>query len=286
MTMRVQILLGGLPALLVLFLAWMWWPRGPAPPLLREDPRLTPTTAYHNVRPEVKYVGTEVCAGCHVDKFETYRRHPMGRSSALVSQAAPVERYDPQARNPFEKLDFQVLCERQGLRTIHKEIQRNPQGQVVMEFAAEVKVAIGSGTRGRTYLIDRDSYLFQSALSWYAQPGVWDLTPGFAIVEQFERPAKLECLFCHCNQVDAVPHTLNRYRPPIFQGQVRQGDWPLEDRGPVPLSNLAIGCERCHGPGELHVELRRRGAGVEGVDDTIVNPRDLPRALREGVCQQ
>lgn len=280
---RLQILLGGLLGLLVLFLVWKRWPGDSAAPSRRPDPRLTPTTAYRNLRPQVNYVGTEVCAQCHRDKVETYRRHPMGRSFAPVSQAAPLERYDSHAHNPFEKLGYQFLVERfplplptpaaqvrgqgEGFGMTHKEMRRNPQGQVVMEFAAEIHYAIGSGTRGRTYLIDRDGYLFQSPLSWYSQPGVWDLTPGFAIVEHFERPAKLECLFCHCNQVDAVAQTLNRYRPPIFRGQ-------------------AIGCERCHGPGALHVELRRRGDVVEGVDDTIVNPRDLPPAVREGVCQQ
>jgi predicted CXXCH cytochrome family protein len=264
---RVQLIAVGLLTLLVLFSAWKWWSCGPASLPLAKDPRLTPATAYRNLRPEVKYVGDEACAACHLDKAETYRQHPMGRSFALVSRAAPVERYDPQAHNPFGKLDFQFLVERQGPHVIHKERRRSPQGQVVTEFAAEVQYAIGSGTRGRTYLIQRDGYLFQSPVSWYSQPGVWDLTPGFALVEHFERPAKVECLFCHCNQVDAVAHTLNRYRPPIFQGQ-------------------AIGCERCHGPGELHVELRQRGDWVTGVDDTIVNPRDLPPALREGVCQQ
>ena len=58
--------------------------------------------------------------------------------------------------------------------------------------------------------------------------------------------------------------TLNRYEPPIFQGH-------------------AIGCERCHGPGELHVE---RGGVSAGPDLTIVNPGRLAPALRESVCQQ
>jgi Flp pilus assembly protein TadD len=224
----------------------------------------------------VKYVGTEVCAKCHADKFETYKQHPMGRSFAPVSEAAPVERYDAQARNPFEKVDFQFLVERQGPGVIHKEMRRDPGGKVVLESAAPVQYAMGSGARGRAYLVRRDDYLFQSPLSWYSQPGVWDLAPGFTVVEHFERPAKLECLFCHCNHAEAVPDTLNRYRP-LFQ---------VPKAGRSPISSQAIGCERCHGPGELHVELRRRGDGVEGVDDTIVNPRDLAPAVREGVCQQ
>jgi tetratricopeptide (TPR) repeat protein len=57
---------------------------------------------------------------------------------------------------------------------------------------------------------------------------------------------------------------LNRYEPPVFQGH-------------------AIGCERCHGPGALHVNPAERSAES---DLTIVNPADLPPTLRESVCQQ
>jgi hypothetical protein len=47
---------------------------------------------------------------------------------------------------------------------------------------------------------------------------------------------------------------------------------------------LAIGCERCHGPGELH---SRRPQTLDAKDLTIVNPVDLkPPALREAVCEQ
>src|SRR5207302_405536 len=46
------------------------------------------------------------------------------------------------------------------------------------------------------------------------------------------------------------------------------------------FDGFAIGCQRCHGPGELHVASR----GTE--KDTIVNPRHLEPALREAVCEQ
>jgi predicted CXXCH cytochrome family protein len=61
-----------------------------------------------------------------------------------------------------------------------------------------------------------------------------------------------------------VAGTLNRYETPIFQGH-------------------AIGCERCHGPGALHVN--QTGPPAEP-DLSIVNPADLAPALRESVCQQ
>src|SRR5207249_352631 len=52
------------------------------------------------------------------------------------------------------------------------------------------------------------------------------------------------------------------------------------------FQGYAIGCERCHGPGEVHVRERESHAEVKGFDDTIVNPSRLEPVLREGVCQQ
>ena len=258
-----------LSACLALVLWRPWQPR-PQPSSIRprqslpSDPRLTFSTPWRNVRPEAHYVGDHVCAECHGDIEATYRRHPMGRSFAPVSQAAAVERYDRAAGNPFEKDGFEFLVERRDNRVFHRELRRDSQGGTVLDVPVEVQFAIGSGTRGRSYLINRDGYLFQSLLSWYSQPAVWDFTPGFVVREQFERPAQAACLFCHCNQVQPVADTVNRYRVPIFHG-------------------YAIGCERCHGPGELHVQSVQRGEQTPG---TIVNPGRLVPALREAVCQQ
>src|SRR5438445_5546408 len=182
------------------------------------DPRLTFPTPYRNVRPGIHYVGESACAECHADVAATYRLHPMGRSLAPVSEAAAVERYDQAARNPFEKDGFQFLVERQDGHVFHREFLRDSQGRTVQTYAAEIGFAIGSGTRGRSYLIDREGYVFQSLVSWYSQPGVWDLTPGVQIREQFERPAEPSCLFCHSNQVEPVAGTVNRYQQPVFRG--------------------------------------------------------------------
>jgi hypothetical protein len=261
----------------IAILLWRLWPFSAprtaprAPQLSPVDPRLTYPTPYRNVRPEVRYVGDRVCAECHGDIAETYRRHPMGRSLAPIAQADPVERYDQAAGNPFEKEGFQFLVERRDGRVFHKELYHDVQNGATLELATEeVHFAVGSGRRGRTYLINHDGYLLQSPLSWYSEPGIWDLTPGVQVREQFERPAQPSCLFCHCNQVEPVADTVNRYRSPIFRGH-------------------AIGCERCHGPGELHVQPPSPERGKDSrmnEKGTIVNPGRLAPALRDAVCQQ
>lgn len=232
------------------------------------DPRLTYAGPYRNVRPDVKYVGDKACAGCHVEHDQSYHKHPMGRSYAPVLSATPIERYDSAAFNPFDWGEFRYRVEKQGTVVRHVETVTDKAGAVRGETAANVAFAVGSGRNGRAYLIDRDGYLFASPLTWYPQSSRWDLSPGYQKQNvHFGRPITPDCLFCHANSADPVAHTTNQYRHATAHAS-------------------AIGCERCHGPGELHVAARQAGKADGSLDDTIVNPAKLDHALREAVCRQ
>jgi Flp pilus assembly protein TadD len=232
---------------------------------VHQDP--PPALVYRNTALEVQYKGDASCAACHPDQSEAFHHHPMSRSLAAVAIAGPMEHYDASAGDPFAREGYQFSVERRDGKVIHRDLRRDAQGRIITEFATEIAFAIGSGARGRTYLVQWDGFLFQSPISWFSNQSTWDLTPGFHAQEHFDRPAQVQCLFCHCNQVEPVPHTLNRYRVPIFRGE-------------------SIGCERCHGPGELHVLQRERGVAPDKIDDTIVNPRRLEPGLRDSVCHQ
>jgi tetratricopeptide (TPR) repeat protein len=131
----------------------------------------------------------------------------------------------------------------------------------------DVHYVIGSGTRGYSYLSDRDGYLFQTPISWYSQKQAWDLSPGFGRSTSTGRAVMADCLFCHANRAGAVEGTVNHYRQPVFDGH-------------------AIGCQRCHGPGEVHLAGPGSARGSQGADLTIVNPKWLDPALRDAVCEQ
>jgi len=243
------------------------------------DPRLTFPTVYRNVRPDVKYVGDQACAECHAAHFDSYQHHPMGQAMAPSADATPIERYDKASHNPFvgkwsgrsgAPLEF----------ALNYVIERRPDGMVQREWAADAKgnvsaareepvaFAIGSGTRARSYAVSRDGYLYQAPATWYAEEKRWALSPGYETRNfHFSRAIAPACLFCHCTNVEHVPGTMNRYQEPVIRG-------------------FAIGCERCHGPGELHVQRRQARQRIEGIDDTIVNPARLEHSLREAVCQQ
>jgi hypothetical protein len=220
-----------------------------------------------NARPGVAYVGDAACTRCHREIADSYRAHPMGRSLAPVGGTGEVPPTTAATGLPFEYRGLHYTVERRDGRVFQKATRRDAAGSVLAEIEAEVRFALGSGRRGTVYLIERDGFLLQSPIAWFGQKGRWDIAPGYGNVNahpSFERAIEPECLFCHTNQVRHVAQTLNRYEPPIFEGH-------------------AIGCERCHGPGALHV--KRGGLSTEP-DLSIVNPANLDPALRDSVCQQ
>lgn len=218
---------------------------------------------YRNVGAEVRYVGDDACVRCHAGIAATYRNHPMGRSLIPIAVAPAEFRGGAEAQPLFEANGFTYAMENRGGRTIHKETRRDRGGRVIGEVEGEVKYVLGSGTRALAFLIGRDDYLFESPITWYSQKRAWGHSPGYGVNDRhFERQITPGCLTCHANAADHVEGSEGRYRPPTFRGH-------------------AIGCERCHGPGELHVREPLDKSGPN-----IVNPRDLAPALREDVCQQ
>ena len=152
---------------------------------------------------------------------------------------------------------------------LHSEQKVDADGAIAFEKSEEVHFVVGAGSHGRSYLIQRGNSLWMSPITSYPQKGKWALSPNYEAQNyHFTRPILPDCLFCHSNRANHQAGTLNSYQNPAFSG-------------------LAIGCERCHGPGTLHVALREREVPATGaLDDTIVNPRDLEPTLRDAVCQQ
>jgi Cytochrome c554 and c-prime len=223
-------------------------------------------SSWKNTGSGPKYLGDTECRRCHREIAETYSRHPMGQSLSGIASMA-VGGSGPHERGgefEFKGLLYSVECE--GNRVIHWETRRDASGQVVAALQAEVQYVIGSGRQGFSYLTERGGFLLESPITWYTKDARWGLSPGYETRgSRFDRPITPECLFCHANQVARDSSgAINRYEPPIFRGH-------------------AIGCERCHGPGELHVR-------VPTIDDgqvaTIINPTSLEPSLRDMVCEQ
>lgn len=273
---------------------------GPAAAPLRNyvelfpDPRLTYETPYRNVRPDVNYVGDAACASCHASKAASFHDHRMGRASApatvesalafgsfnpagepvpglaaAIKTLACLEAFGMTDRREFTAQGFRYTVECRGTDVIHREARYDASGLLVAQVESPVAFVMSTGfSRGQSYIINRNGRLTLSPIGRYPAARTWDLSPTYDQLHwHFERPIPGECMFCHVNFAERLPMTLNHYREPVVRG-------------------YAVGCERCHGPGELHVAQRKSGPTMAGRDATIVNPRDLPNSLREDVCHQ
>ena len=217
---------------------------------------LSVATRYQNTEPGVSYVGDHICSRCHLEIADSFSRHPMGRSMTTPEKVLP--------ETTGEVLAFQDLrywIDRRDGRLFHQERKVDQGGQVVEKVEREVRYVLGSGKRGYAFLVEKDDDLFQSPILWFSQKNEWELVPDYMKHNRhFDRKINKDCLFCHSNRFEKVAGK------------------------PIQFHGLTIGCERCHGPGGLHVQ---RPVKINGEDLTIVNPAKLtPVTLRENVCEQ
>jgi predicted CXXCH cytochrome family protein len=258
-----------LPLALVAGAGGVWWWNRPVVATSAARQASSGSLAGKAVRPEPRpggYVGSEACARCHASIAEVYARHPMYRSAGRTPGPDDVEEFGGDAE--FTSADgrlYRVVKEGDGI--YHHEILRDKQGDVLYDEAARIAFFFGSGTRGKSYAIHRDGLLFQSPISWFTTVKKWDLSPGYGYRHVgFGRRIPEQCVECHAGRAT--------------------GDANREDYFPEPvLIEAAIGCERCHGPGDKHIALHDLGT-VDKVDDPIVNPAHLSADRREAVCYQ
>ena len=222
------------------------------------------TPAFRNNAPGVKFVGSAACATCHQDIYDEYARTDMARTISPADDPAQLARanshvsiYDKDRGSYFD-------VSHNGNHIDQGEYALDSSGHELYRHQETLAYAIGAGANGWTYLIERGSYLFQAPLSFYAKTGSWGLSPGHEL--GFNRAITTGCIVCHSGRALPVPHRDAAYQRPAF-------------------SELTIGCENCHGPGELHVNERSKGAPVEGsIDTSIVNPARLPGWLADNIC--
>ena len=140
---------------------------------------------------------------------------------------------------------------------------------IFKKLIKKVTYKIGSGNHTNSHLFEINGYIHQMPYTYYTQEMIADLPPGFENGNntRFDREIGLECMSCHNAHPDYVESSANKYTK-VLNG---------------------IDCERCHGPGELHVKEKLAGIIIDTskhIDYSIVNPSKLPIDLQFDVCQR
>jgi len=191
--------------------------------------------------------GSEVCAACHHEIFDSYQKTGMARSSGAVTG---IEVEGAFTHKP-SGVGYRVFREA-GAAWFSFDVG-GVQGRRPLEYF------VGSGTVGRSFLYTADGFLYQAPVSWYSAPAKWDLSPGYRQYDRLYLTRAIEpvCLECHASRLQPAAGTSNGYRsPPFLEG--------------------GVSCERCHGAGDAHAAGRGK----------MVDPAKLAPERRDSVCAQ
>jgi hypothetical protein len=211
------------------------------------------------------FIGEARCQACHADKVRLVQA---SRHSSTLVRGKPLTELPypagavPDPDNPAVTHTFRRQDDRVRLET-------RAQDQVlhaVVEYAFgspdHYASLVGHDDKGDPYIFRLSYYRSGQDSGWVRTTGhTRDAAGGHDFLgKPISRLDGVHtCLFCHATDPRSV----------------------LDKSGPA-ASDRAIGCERCHGPGENHV----RAVAARLRDMAIVNPASAPAEGRLRVCGQ
>ena len=224
--------------------------------------------SYKNLNDTVKYVGINACINCHYDIYSSYIQTGMGSSFNHATKNKSI--IDINKKNilhdSISKYHYHPYISKDSLYVLEYLKSKNDTSFLRKE---KINYIIGSGHHTNSHICDFNSYLFQAPFTFYAQDSILDLAPGYegGFNSRFNRKIHLECMSCHNAYPKVVLGSENKYVN-------------------VPSG---IDCERCHGPGEIHVFEKTQGIIIDTakfIDYSIINPADLSPDLQFDICQR
>ena len=223
---------------------------------------------YLNHQDHVAYVGMDKCASCHGDKHSTFVHTGMGLSYDSATRQKSSAEFGSKHQVYDSVLNFYYKPFWKDEKLFIKEFRLEGR-DTTHQKTVLINHIVGSGQHTNSHLFTENGYVYQAPITYYVQEGKWDLAPGFenGNNSRFNRILNSECISCHNSM------------PKLAAGS----DYKFEKIG------NGIDCERCHGPGELHVKQRQNGDGVDvsqEIDPTIVNPRKLSWERQIDLCQR
>jgi hypothetical protein len=238
-------------------------------PVQSVTPKSQEPEGYLNHSDSAHYVGMATCRSCHEGIYKTFIRTGMGQSIAVATRTKSAGNFSSaKVSDHFSDLHYRAYWNNDSLYVAEFRLGKGKH-DTLHKRVEQVNYIIGSGQHTNSHIRNFNGYLHQVPMTYYTQRGHWDLPPGFenGMNTRFSRKIGLECMSCHNALPGFVAGSENKFTH-------------------VPSG---IDCERCHGPGSIHVNARRTGSRVDTateIDRTIVNPAKLPIGRQFDVCQR
>ena len=238
-------------------------------PVVNSEPKKTSkdTLVYLNHADTAKYVGINTCKLCHQSIYNSFIKTGMGKSFDVATKQKSLADFShPLIYDKFKDFNYAAFWKNDSLYFTEFRLKGK---DTVFKRLEQVNYIIGSGQHTNSHLQQVNGYLNQMPMTFYTQKHKWDLPPGFEDGHntRFTRKIGLECMSCHNSFPNYVLGSENKYNG------IQEG----------------INCERCHGPGSIHVAQRSSGSKVDTskyIDYSIVNPAKLSIDKQFDICQR
>ncbi len=227
------------------------------------------SSPYRNATEDATYVGMDKCRKCHESVYQTFKETGMGKSFGLATPQKSAALFDAAHAHVYDKdndLHYRPFFRNDSLFV---QEYRTLGTDTTFSRTEHIKYIVGSGQHTNSHIIEKNGYLYQAPITFYTQKKIWDMAPGFdgGSNSRFDRKIQLECMSCHNSMPLLQDGSLNKFL------KVGHG----------------IDCERCHGPGSIHVQEKESGKIIDtskGPDYSIVNPKRLTSNQQNNICMR
>jgi len=208
-------------------------------------------------------IDPKACVSCHKTQVEGFLKTGKGRSFYPASNKEKFENWNAKpVYDPIKNFYYQPF---QHVDSFFVHEFRLENGDTIHSRKEKIDFFVGSGNQTRSYLFQRNGYLFEIPITWYSQKKIWDLSPGYenGSNSRFDREIGGECLYCHNAGYEEIANSSNRYSS---FGQ-------------------ALGCESCHGAVKNHLNEMVRTKG-KSKNLKLISLGKLPLQAQLDVCRQ
>jgi hypothetical protein len=208
------------------------------------------------------FAGDAACEPCHAEKIAAFHQTAHYLTSRLPQAGSILGSFVP-GENEMRTVNPDLFFRMEQKGNDFFQTAVTGEAPFITERSERFAFVIGSGGKGQTYIFWKGNDLFELPVSYWKELG-WVNSPGYRDgVANFNRPVIPRCLECHASYFHSTPPPVNRY---IKSGFV-----------------LGITCEKCHGPGKLHIQQQTAESPTRS-DTHILNPARFSRDRQMDMC--
>jgi hypothetical protein len=210
------------------------------------------------------YAGAEKCMKCHSDVHGSYV-HTAHYAASATAGGNTVHGSFSDNLNVFILGPSQKVVMEKRSDGMYQTYYKN--GKIIESRRFDI---VMGGVKGESYLYWKGNTLNQLPVSYYSKQHEWALSPRFdPRYVNFNRSINSRCLQCHASYIGDRPADEQKFNS-------------TEEFDKSTLV-MPVDCERCHGPGAMHVEFQTDHPEIKTAK-YMVSYASLPRARRIDMC--